>query len=179
MNWLMSLPALAQQALVIVAGLVGLAAGAWLAWYAQGDVDRYSEVDTNIGDADGADMPPAQPRHVRAGPPAIQGPDGMAVLAPLPPHRCSAIARLARAMAASDFRKFGRPSGNPYSRYTRAHAIYSIEYEAHWEDLSSGSSLIAPIATALGTPDETSVNRDWTTADYAAARAGHAQERSS
>jgi hypothetical protein len=146
MNWLMSLPPVALQVLEVAGGLVGLAAGAWLARYAQGEGDRYAEVDTKIDDAEIAATPPTLPRHVRAGPPKTLGPDGMAILAPLPPHRCAAIARLARAMAASDFRKHGRPSGNPYSRYTRAHAIYSIEYEAHWDELAASAAQVGATA---------------------------------
>jgi hypothetical protein len=137
MDWLTTLTV--QQALTGVAALVALGAGAWLSIYAQGPVDRYLDVDSIIDDQQlaAADQPR---RHVRAGPPQIQGPDGLAVPAPLPPQRCAAIARLARAMAASDFGKHGRPSANPYSRHTRQHVIYAIEYEAHWDELSTSAS---------------------------------------
>jgi hypothetical protein len=74
-------------------------------------------------------------RRMRAGAPTVPVPGGLATLTPLPPQQCAAIARMAQSCAKVDFRQFGRPSGNPYSRHTRAYTVYAIEYAATWEEL--------------------------------------------
>jgi hypothetical protein len=129
------------QLLYGLAALTALGAGAWLSIYAQGDRDRYEAADTQV---DAHELATATTqlarRHVRAGPLKIDGPDGMATLTPLAPQRCAAIARLARATAANDFHRHGRRSASPYSRYSRAHVIYVIEYEACWEELEHGNT---------------------------------------
>jgi hypothetical protein len=59
------------------------------------------------------------------------------LLPPLPSSQQAAIARMARAIAVHDFRAEGRPRPNPYTRNSRAHAVYAIEYSAQWAELAS------------------------------------------
>lgn len=138
MSAIAQVPAAVQFVVAAAIAVALLAFGVWAVRSGRGCTGRR---DTGAPKSAAMDTPEHRGHHhvtrrrLRAGPPMIQGPDGLATLTPLPPQQCAAIARMAQSCATVDFRQVGRPSANPYSRHTRAHTVYAIEYAAKWEEL--------------------------------------------
>lgn len=126
-------------ALAIMAAVSAIAVATWRAVTKRDPPPPDTHAD--LSEADLAELA-ARP-HVRAGALRTHGPDRLSRLAPLPPSQQAAIGRMARAIAVHDFRSDGRPRPNPYSRNSRAHAVYAIEYEAQWAELASDTELRA------------------------------------
>jgi hypothetical protein len=119
-------------ALAVLSAVAGIAVATWRA--VTGRDDAPPDTHADLSDADLTELA-SRPR-VRAGALRTHAPDRLSLLPPLPPSQQAAIGRMARGSAVHDFRNEGRPRANPYTRNSRAHAVYAIEYSAQWAELA-------------------------------------------
>lgn len=136
MNPITELPQAVQYAIAAILGILMLAWGVWASHSGRGCEYQPDTLPAgpSLPTPEHGEVLPA--RRVRAGQaPFLPGPDAAAILPPLPLAHHAAIARMARGVAVLDFRQCGRCSANPYSRHSRAFAIYQVEYAAQWHEL--------------------------------------------